>query len=57
MKKINRFDVFIYGLIIANIIAMVLESHQSIQKQFSKVSTFLNSFLSSFSRLNTSIEL
>lgn len=40
MKKVNRFDVFIYGLIIANIIAMVLESHQSIQKQFSKIFHF-----------------
>ncbi len=36
MKKINRFDIFIYVLIIANIIAMVLESHNFIQVQFSK---------------------
>jgi voltage-gated potassium channel len=36
MKKINRFDIFIYVLIIANIIAMVLESHKFIQVQFSK---------------------
>ncbi|MAW15649.1 MAG: hypothetical protein CMC25_04465 [Flavobacteriaceae bacterium] len=36
MKKINRFDIFIYVLIIANIIAMVLESHKFIQIQFSK---------------------
>ncbi len=35
MKKMNRFDIFIYALIIANIVAMVLESHQSIEKQFS----------------------
>ena len=34
MKKINRFDIFIYVLIIANIIAMVLESHKFIQAQF-----------------------
>ena len=36
MKKINQFDIFIYVLIIANIIAMVLESHKFIQIQFSK---------------------
>tara|TARA_B100000886_G_scaffold72304_1_gene46296 strand:+ start:1375 stop:2067 length:693 start_codon:yes stop_codon:yes gene_type:complete len=36
MKKNNRFDIFIYVLIIANIIAMVLESHKFIQVQFSK---------------------
>ena len=36
MKKINRFDTFIYSLIIGNIIAMVLESHQSIQVQFTE---------------------
>ena len=36
MKKINRFDIFIYILIIANIFAMVLESHKFIQVQFSK---------------------
>ena len=36
MKKINRFDMFIYVLIIGNIIAMVLESHEFIQIQFSK---------------------
>ncbi|MAC92144.1 MAG: hypothetical protein CMC01_00295 [Flavobacteriaceae bacterium] len=36
MKKINQFDIFIYVLIIANIIAMVLESHKFIQVQFSK---------------------
>lgn len=35
MKKLNRFDLFIYTLIIGNIIAMVLESHKSIQQQFS----------------------
>ena len=35
MKKFNRFDTFIYSLIIGNIIAMVLESHQFIQVQFS----------------------
>lgn len=36
MKGINRFDIFIYVLIIANIIAMVLESHKFIEVQFSK---------------------
>ena len=36
MKKINRFDVFIYILIIGNIIAMILESHEFIQNQFSQ---------------------
>ena len=36
MKKMNRFDIFIYALIIANIVAMVLESHQFIEKQFSR---------------------
>ena len=36
MKKMNRFYIFIYALIIANIVAMVLESHQSIEKQFSR---------------------
>jgi voltage-gated potassium channel len=32
----NRFDFFIYVLIIGNIVAMVLESHQSIQIRFSE---------------------
>ena len=36
MKKMNRFDFFIYVLIIGNIVAMVLESHQSIQIRFSE---------------------
>lgn len=36
MKKFNRFDTFIYSLIIGNIIAMVLESHQAIQVQFTE---------------------
>ncbi|MEK9566144.1 MAG: ion transporter [Flavobacteriaceae bacterium] len=36
MKKFNRFDTFIYSLIIGNIIAMVLESHQAIQIQFAE---------------------
>ena len=36
MKKFNRFDSFIYSLIIGNIIAMVLESHQAIQVQFTE---------------------
>ena len=36
MKKMNRFDFFIYVIIIGNIVAMVLESHQSIQIRFSE---------------------
>ena len=36
MKKMNRFDFFIYVLIIGNIVAMVLESHQSIKIRFSE---------------------
>ena len=32
----NRFDFFIYVLIIGNIVAMVLESHKSIQIRFSE---------------------
>lgn len=36
MKKFNHFDTFIYSLIIGNIIAMVLESHQAIQVQFTE---------------------
>jgi len=36
MKKMNRFDFFIYVLIIGNIVAMVLESHKSIQIRFSE---------------------
>ena len=36
MKKFNRFDIFIYVLIIANIIAMVLESHEFIKYRFEK---------------------
>jgi voltage-gated potassium channel len=36
MKKFNRFDTFIYSLIIGNIIAMVLESHQAIQIRFAE---------------------
>ena len=35
MSKLNRFDFFIYTLIIGNIIAMILESHVSIKLQFS----------------------
>lgn len=41
MNKLNRFDFFIYTLIIGNIIAMILESHQSIKLQFSD---FFSSF-------------
>ena len=37
MKKNNQFDVFIYLLIIANIIAMILESHQFIKKRFGEI--------------------
>tara|TARA_Y100000022_G_C13170505_1_gene338383 strand:- start:18 stop:716 length:699 start_codon:yes stop_codon:yes gene_type:complete len=37
MKKNSRFDVFIYLLIIANIIAMILESHQFIKKRFGEI--------------------
>jgi len=33
MKKVNRFDIFIYVLIAANIIAMVLESHEFIKRE------------------------
>lgn len=33
MKKANRFDIFIYVLIAANIIAMVLESHEFIKRE------------------------
>jgi voltage-gated potassium channel len=51
MKKMNRFDFFIYVLIIGNIVAMVLESHQSIQIRFSEffhyfelISIFIFSF-------------
>ena len=36
MKKFNRFDIFIYVLIIANIIAMILESHEFIKYRFEK---------------------
>ena len=36
MKKFNRFDIFIYVLIIANIIAMILESHEFIKVRFEK---------------------
>lgn len=36
MKKLNRFDIFIYSLIVANIIAMVLESHQFINIKFNR---------------------
>lgn len=35
MSKLNRFDFFIYTLIIGNIIAMILESHVAIKLQFS----------------------
>ena len=37
MKKFNRFDIFIYLLIIANIIAMVLESHEFIKERFGEL--------------------
>jgi len=33
MKKVNRFDALIYILIVANIIAMVLESHEFIKSE------------------------
>ncbi|MDG1912599.1 MAG: ion transporter [Flavobacteriaceae bacterium] len=35
MKKFKHFDTFIYTLIVLNILAMILESHESIQLQFS----------------------
>ncbi len=37
MKKNNHFDIFIYLLIIANIIAMILESHQFIKRRFGQI--------------------
>jgi voltage-gated potassium channel len=39
MKQIKKFDFFIYSLIILNIIAMILESHKSIEQQFGKLFT------------------
>jgi len=37
MKKFRRFDIFIYVLIIVNILAMILESHDSIKLKFEKI--------------------
>ena len=37
MKKFRRFDVFIYILIIVNILAMIIESHDSIKLKFEKI--------------------
>ena len=37
MKKFKRFDIFIYVLIIANILAMVLESHVSIKLEYENI--------------------
>ena len=37
MKKFRRFDIFIYVLIIVNILAMILESHDSIRLKFEKI--------------------
>ena len=34
MKKFKHFNTFIYALIVLNILAMILESHESIQLQF-----------------------
>ena len=34
MEKFKRFDIFIYLLIVGNILAMVLESHKSIKLKF-----------------------
>lgn len=41
MNKVNRFDLFVYLLIIANILAMVLESHDFIKQDFG---AFFHSF-------------
>ena len=40
MKNFSRFDAFIYFLIIANILAMVLESHSFIKDRFGQIFSF-----------------
>ena len=40
MKNFSRFDAFIYILIIANILAMVLESHSFIKDRFGQIFSF-----------------
>ena len=40
MKKFSRFDSFIYVLIIANILAMILESHDYINVRFGKIFSY-----------------
>jgi len=40
MKNFSRFDAFIYFLIIANILAMILESHSFIKDRFGQIFSF-----------------
>ena len=40
MKNFSRFDTFIYFLIIANILAMILESHSFIKDRFGQIFSF-----------------
>jgi len=40
MKKFSRLDVFIYFLIIANIFAMILESHSFMKDRFGHIFSY-----------------
>lgn len=40
MKEIKRFDAFIYSLIIANILAMILESHVFMKQRFGTIFSY-----------------
>ena len=40
MKNFSRFDAFIYILIIANILAMILESHSFMKDRFGQIFSF-----------------
>jgi len=43
MKKFNRFDLFIYILIMANIVAMILESHDFIKRRYDQIFSYFES--------------
>lgn len=55
MKKFKRFDIFIYVLIIANILAMVLESHVSIKLEYENIFYYFELISISIFLLNISL--
>ena len=57
LKSFSKFDRFIYLLIIVNVIAMILESHKSINDLYGKWLSIFEAFsIYIFFHLNISIE-